>query len=131
MKKPKKVLYKAIPLLPTDFTAEILFCPDKEPVTQAMARLYGGSVEYYDTELRGDEVNIIESFGTKHIVCILRSKDPYIIAHEAVHITWYLQSMVGFTFSATSQEIQAYYVGYLVREIQAMLKNAEQHTLTV
>lgn len=44
------------------------------------------------------------------------------IAHEAVHISWFLQDDLGLNFSSTADEQQTYIVSYIIDKIESFKK---------
>jgi len=56
-----------------------------------------------------------------HIMCLTKNIDRKIVAHESVHITWYLQQSCGFNYE-DDPELQAYLVEYIYSNVMGYLK---------
>ncbi len=86
------------------------------------------SVDYYMGEIRPAMTSIIVGNRQENdrIAVILPDFTPEVVAHEAVHVTWKLQSIVGRFFSKKIQEPQSYMVGFIVSEILGMKKQAHE-----
>lgn len=48
------------------------------------------------------------------------------IVHEAVHLSWYIMDIVGIEVNAENNEIQAYLIEDIVRNVNKVVKNAEK-----
>jgi hypothetical protein len=82
--------------------------------------MYSGSVRRI-TGTRKSEVK-----GSEHIVCIINVFRKGIIAHEIIHILFYLNEITGVQINTTSDEWSAYMVEYLLNEIMD-LKTYSNH----
>ena len=122
-KKKAKLYYKEITLTPTDFTLQVFISKDFNTTVSALNK----KIEkydwrkFFDFDSSGFFVKYItEKNKVRFVICLYGFKYQS-VAHEAVHVTWELARIVGFNLSE-DEELQAYYVGYIVDEIMKMKK---------
>lgn len=117
----KKIL--DIQLAPTPYTLDVLFGDDIDEISEYIDSNYDFDKEegdYYKAlELRkGFCDEVYDENGMRRILVYVKDKEDLItIAHEVLHVTWYIQYWTGFNFSWDSQEIQAYLLEYIMKEI--------------
>lgn len=92
---------------------------DLAEVHQLLHKRYGESVEYYEGIILRSCVGIM-NFGKNDIILMVALRNPWVIAHEAVHVTWKLGSIIGFENKEDNQEIQAYYVSYIMEQLDPL-----------
>ena len=108
--------YKEITLTPTDICLEV-FIGKKKDIVKKLKKDNGEKKSYWK-EMIGDSSCVVGL--ENHIFMFLLEDDIKTIVHESVHATWFLDEIVGFNFNIESQEMQAYYVDYIVGEILKM-----------
>lgn len=115
--------YKRIDLLPSKWFVDIWITKNYKTLCNNLSKKYGGSFEFWKNEINETQTVLsYENFkGHKYIICCLYDFDLSVIIHESVHITWHLQDKVNFDYE-NDQELQAYYVEYIVEEILKMDK---------
>ena len=112
------MVFKEIPLHPTLITLDVIISDNKPAVCEFLHRRYGEDVSYYERQVEGPICCSITAYGEKRIVVILKSKDDVaVMAHEVVHATWLLNKICGLGFDYKCNEVQAYYVSYIISEI--------------
>lgn len=116
MGKPRLVFIE-VPLPPTHLNLDVVVCRSKKAVTRFLSDRYKETVGYYEEVVNGPMVATIYHDGEARILMVLRSFAPGIVGHEAVHVTWKLADAIGMKWDSNSQEIQAYYVTYIVDKI--------------
>ena len=118
-----KLYYKKIKLSPTNYSLQVFVCKD---VSHTIATL-NRKIEKYDWDkwflfdTNGFFVKYITKNNRIRLIMCLYDFSHKEIAHEAVHVTWELARLVEFKYKK-DEELQAYYVGYIVDEIMKMKK---------
>ena len=113
-----KLKHKIIDLLPTDIQLEV-FIGDKKEIVKKMKGECGKKKSYWK-EVVGDAPCVDMSPKGNHIYMFLTDFDAQTIVHESVHVSWYLDDIVGLNLNYDSQETQAYMVDYVFGEIMKM-----------
>lgn len=115
--------YKEISLKPTPFTVKVFYSEDPSEMAGEFKKRFKIKgkrwTSYFKNADKGcdgfcDE--FVSSEGQELVMCLF-VLNPGIIAHEAVHIAWYLSKFTDMEFNYSNQETQAYYIQYLVDEI--------------
>jgi len=74
----------------------------------------------YSTWIKVDGIN-------KFIILINRDSDYSIIAHESLHLTWYILDSIGLEVNSKNHEAQAYLLEYLLNNIFKHLQNEQKN----
>ena len=82
-------------------------------------------------EIKEDSVGYSSWFKNKgenkFIIVITNETNVATIAHECVHLTWYILESVGVKVNLENHESQAYLLEYIIFEIIKLLKNEKQY----
>ena len=108
--------HKIIELTPTDICLEVLIGKKKQMV-KFLKKEYGQKKSHWKEMIGDSSCAVLDA---NHIYIFLLNDDISTIAHEAVHASWFLDEIVEFNYNQDNQEIQAYYVDYIVGEIISM-----------
>ena len=108
--------HKVVKLIPTDISLEI-FIGKKKDIVKKLKK-YKGKKKSYWKDMVGNSSCAVGM--PDHIYMFLLDTDIQTIVHEAVHATWHLDDIVDFGFDSHNQEIQAYYVDYIVGKVMKM-----------
>jgi hypothetical protein len=124
----KKIRFKTLKLLPTFQVLDVWLCNNSVDLAECFVKRYGASLEYYKRELHKSRMysgtvrqitgtQKSEIKGNQHIVCIINVFRRGIIAHEIIHILFYLNEDTGVQINTTADEWSAYMMEYLIDEI--------------
>jgi hypothetical protein len=109
-------------LPPTYAEVDVILGGSRKNLIKHLVRTYAESYEYYDQIIKGSFCGIVTLNGHDRILMAISNfSDLPVIAHEIVHCTWKLDALVGFNFNQKNQEIQAYYVSYILGKVLAVL----------
>lgn len=113
----QRLVFFEMPLHPTHINLDVVVCGDKNVTAFFLHRRYGESEGYYQSVLTGPMVCNIYHEGEQRVLMVLRSFDPGIAAHEALHVTWKIADAIGMKWDSQSQELQAYFITHIVNKI--------------
>lgn len=114
---------KEIPLLPSNWTLDIIWGGTKKQAAQYMNRRYGAGSEYYEEKMRDKTSFFTVVSATPQSLCRGESR-PFIylhkwseltIVHELVHALWGVAWCVGYEMNDDTQEWQAVLYEYLYK----------------
>lgn len=112
--------HKRILLIPTPFWVDVFVGGTLEQVEETLNELLDSDIKI---EMHDDDDALtaeIECRNKTSFLLVLTDFTDHIIAHEASHVTWFLGKKIGLKWDHESQELQAYYIDYIVREINKM-----------
>jgi hypothetical protein len=113
------LIHKRIPLIPTPFHVDVFVSAELADIEEALSELNGKDSGFYRLNFKeGQQAMTAEAEG--NFIMVLPDFSEHVISHEATHITWMLGDKIGLDWDYQSQELQAYYIDYLVREIKIM-----------
>ena len=73
-----------------------------------------------DADMRGEARHLVEADGSNvFVVHVPRGAPPQTIAHEAVHVAWYVLTVAGVQVDSSNHEVQAYLVGHITAQLTA------------
>lgn len=105
-----------INLVPFERTLEVIVCADIKRVNRYIS-------ENFDCATAKDAGIFWKPELITECPTIWLSKlDRYLLIHEIVHLTWWMNEYYGLEFSSKTDEYQAYYIGWLTKEIYKKLK---------
>lgn len=107
--------HKVFTLYPTDICLEVFIGKRKQMVKSLCEDKSRTKSEW--KEMVGDTSCVVSD--DNHIYMFLQKgmDDLSTIAHESVHVSWFLADIVGFEFDVDHQEMQAYYVDYVFGKV--------------
>ena len=111
-----KLKHKVIKLKPTDILLEV-FIGKRKDIIKSLLKDYGEDKKYWKEMIDNGDCTVSWD---NHIFIFMTEFDVNTIVHEATHATWYLDEIVGFNINQDNDEIQAYYMGYIVEKIFKM-----------
>ena len=116
------IKFKEIRLYPSVFTLDVYITEDASCLTEMFEERYGSDEDFILTL----DTDICLSFetefgstldGDRVFVIILKHLEPYIVAHELIHLLWQLNQTIGTNMNIESQEWQALFIEYITGEI--------------
>ena len=118
-----KVRHKNIKLLPTEYTVDVFVCKNKDKIIKQLNEKVDKNDwgKYFEDSSVGMCLYHTTDNNVRYLIMILSDFNPIIISHECIHISWRLADYCGFNFRE-DEEIQAYFVDYMVGEILKMNK---------
>lgn len=117
-----KILFKSIPLLPTQYKVDVWICNNKSALASQFNKRYGASADYYNDILTPNQCSNIISTSTselkgEHVIVVnIKAKIASIIIHEMNHVVYYLSKITGLELNYNSQEWHSYMLEYLYTE---------------
>lgn len=117
-----KILFKTIPLLPTQFSVDVWICNDKSALANHFNKRYGASVDYYIDNLTPNQcmelvtTNKAELKSTHTIVVNMTALKAPVVVHEMNHVIHYLSKITGVEINQQCQEWHSYMLEYLFIE---------------
>lgn len=111
--------HKRILLIPTPFYVDVFVGGSIREAEETLNELRGKEEKYFRLEFQEhQQAMTAEAEGA--FFMLLPDFSDHIISHEATHVTWLLGDKIGLDWDYQSQELQAYYIDYIVREINKM-----------
>lgn len=112
--------HKEIKLTPTPFILKVFYGTPEE-LDSKIKKEYKGSYDLGDIfknyEAFVDEIKVD---GYPEIIMCLTRITPGLVAHESLHVIFYLNRLIGMKYTFESQEMMAYTIQYLVDEIMKL-----------
>jgi len=113
------MIHKRIALTPTPFFVDVFVSANLAEIEETLSELHGKESGFYRLNFKdGQQAMTAETEG--NFLMVLPDFSEHVMSHEATHITWMLGDKIGLDWDYQSQELQAYYIDYLVREIKMM-----------
>lgn len=116
-----KLLFKEIPLYPTDFKLDVWVGGTKKQIIGACTNRYLQEFHWYGDDTIKYSDGFVEignkKDGTPCIILWLETLEPKIAAHEIIHIIFALSVIADTEINQDSQEWVAQMTGYLFEKI--------------
>jgi len=114
---------KNIRLAPTQFMMDVLVCPFQDLFSLLQEKYPGVRFEVDEGLMDlGSVWTVSTKKGTKILVYIHELDDVVTVAHEALHVTYLLDSWCGFNYSKDNEESHAYMHSYIMELILNLKK---------
>lgn len=107
-----ELIYGSIKLHPTEQILDVIICDDIRLVKLKYMQLYRGAIN-----IKPNIQGLVKQVDG-NILMILVDYSEKTLIHEAVHVTWELSKIIQTPWEYETQELQAYYVDYIVREVK-------------